>query len=211
MLAIGGDLSLERLLNAYRLGIFPWYDKGPILWWSPDPRAVIFLDSLHISRSLQKTLRKTPFTIKTDEQFANVMTACAGPRHHHDKPDAGTWLNKNMQAAYLRLHQQGYAHSIEVYEDEQLVGGIYGVALGSVFFGESMFSLRPNASKIAMVHLVNKLISWDFTLIDCQVASSHLMRMGAALMPRAAFLKHLNTHIKLEDKISNWQNNRLAP
>lgn len=181
------------------------------MWWSPDPRAVIFLDALHISRSLQKTLRKEPFSIKTDTQFANVLDACASPRQRGKHTDSGTWLNADMKAAYLKLHQRGYAHSVEVYEDGQLVGGIYGVALGKVFFGESMFSLRTNASKVAMVHLVDKLTSWDFTLLDCQVASSHLMTLGATLMPRAQFLQHLKANTKLENKISNWQNNRLAP
>lgn len=178
------------------------------MWWSPDPRAVIFLDSLHVSRSLQKTLRKAPFTIKMDQQFANVLNACAGPRRHGKHHESGTWLNADMKAAYLKLHQQGYAHSIEVYENDLLVGGIYGVALGRVFFGESMFSLKANASKVAMVHLVDKLISWNFTLIDCQVASSHLMRLGASLMPRPQFLKHLTANTKLESEVSNWQNNR---
>ncbi|MGE3317775.1 MAG: leucyl/phenylalanyl-tRNA--protein transferase [Candidatus Berkiella sp.] len=185
-----------RLLSAYRMGIFPWYDKEPILWWSPDPRTVIFLDSLHISKSLQKTLHKNLFTIKTDENFAAVLKGCAR--------DEGTWLNQNMQAAYLVLHQQGYAHSIEVYENNQLVGGLYGVVLGRIFYGESMFSLKPNASKVALVALVKQLRRWGFSLIDCQVASAHLMSMGATLIPRQQFLELLRINSKFEDKIPNW-------
>lgn len=178
------------------MGIFPWYDKEPILWWSPDPRTVIFLDSLHISKSLQKTLHKNLFTIKTDENFAAVLKGCAR--------DEGTWLNQNMQAAYLVLHQQGYAHSIEVYENNQLVGGLYGVVLGRIFYGESMFSLKPNASKVALVALVKQLRRWGFSLIDCQVASAHLMSMGATLIPRQQFLELLRINSKFEDKIPNW-------
>jgi len=179
------------------MGIFPWYDKEPILWWSPDPRAVIFLDSLHIPKSLQKTLKKNLFTVKTDHNFAAVLKGCARIE--------GTWLNPRMQAAYLTLHQQGYAHSIEIYENNNLVGGLYGVVLGRIFYGESMFSLRPNASKVALVALVKQLRLWDFALIDCQVASEHLLRMGATLIPRQQFLDILLANSKFEDKISNWQ------
>lgn len=189
-------MSPLRILSAYRKGIFPWYDQEPILWWSPDPRTVIFLDSLHISKSLRKTLHKNRFTIKTNENFMAVLKGCARKE--------GTWLNPKMQAAYLTLHQQGYAHSIEVYENNELVGGLYGVVLGRIFYGESMFSLRPDASKVAMVALVKQLQRFEFTLIDCQVASRHLLRMGATLIPRQQFLKLLQTNSEFEDKIPNW-------
>jgi leucyl/phenylalanyl-tRNA--protein transferase len=205
LLAIGGDLSPLRLLNAYRLGIFPWYDHEPILWWSPSPRAVIFLDSLHISNSLQKFLRQKHFTVRMDEQFVEVLQGCAGPRLREGKWESGTWLNPAMQAAYLTLHQQGYAHSIEVYEDNKLVGGLYGVALGKIFYGESMFSHKSNASKVAMAALVDQLQRWDFALMDCQVASPHLMRMGATTIPRQQFLDILQQNTKFDDKVSNWQ------
>lgn len=204
-MAVGGDLSPERIVNAYRLGIFPWYDDEPILWWSPNPRAVIFPDSLHISKSLQKTLHQNRFTVKMDQNFAAVLKGCAAPRLREGRWEAETWLNQSMQAAYLTLHQQGYAHSIEVYEENELVGGLYGLALGKIFYGESMFSLRTNASKVAMVALVKQLRLWDFTLMDCQVASPHLMRMGAILIPRPQFLEFLQQNSKFEDKISNWQ------
>ena len=205
LLAVGGDLNPLRLLNAYRLGIFPWYDHDPILWWSPDPRAVLFFDALHISASLQKVLHQNRFTVKMDEQFAEVLEGCAGPRLRQGKWETGTWLTPPMQAAYLTLHQQGYAHSIEVYEGNKLVGGLYGLALGRIFFGESMFSHQDNASKVAMVTLVKQLQQWDFALMDCQVASPHLMTMGATTIPRQQFIDILRQNTKFDDKVSNWQ------
>ena len=207
LLALGGDLNPLRLLNAYHLGIFPWYEGEPILWWTPNPRAVIFVNALHISKSLQKTLHQNRFTVKMDEHFAAVLQGCAGPRLREGEWEMGTWLNAPMQAAYLDLHQQGYAHSIEVYEGNKLVGGLYGIALGRIFYGESMFSLTANASKVAMATLVKQLLLWDFVLMDCQVASPHLIRMGATVIPRQQFLDILSQNTKFDDKISNWQLN----
>ena len=187
LLAIGGDLSAERLLLAYSLGIFPWYNPGePILWWSPDPRCVLFPDELHISRSLQRCLRKQPFRVSFNENFPGVIYWCrrlrAGPE------GSGTWITPDMRKAYLRLHELGFAHSVECWEEEQLVGGIYGVCIGRCFFGESMFSRRPNASKIALVELVRHLQDKDFVLLDCQQTTEHLLSMGAREISRKDFL-----------------------
>ena len=164
LLAVGGDLRIERLLAAYQRGIFPWYSGDqPILWWSPDPRSVLFPDKLHISRSLRKTLRKQLFTITFDTAFEEVIHACSEPR----ADGLGTWITDEMQQAYLRLHQSGYAHSVECWLNGKLVGGLYGVAMGKVFFGESMFSRVTDASKIAFVFLVRQLQRWQFEMIDC--------------------------------------------
>ncbi len=193
LLAIGGDLSVPRLLNAYRNGIFPWFNPGePILWWSPDPRAVLIPRRVHLSRSLRKLIRKQPFRISLDQDFSGVILGCAAPRR--DTRD--TWLVDAMIAAYQELHRAGWAHSVEVWQGETLVGGLYGVALGRMFFGESMFSRASNASKLALVALCQVLDAWGYGLIDCQVASEHLSRMGAMQMPRPQFLqvlKHLCT------------------
>lgn len=189
LLAAGGDLSPERLLRAYRQGIFPWYSDGqPILWWSPDPRAVLFPEHLHISRSLRKVLRKSPYAITFDQDFSAVIHGCrAAPR----KQGPGTWIVTEMVQAYCRLHDQGHAHSIECWQAGRLVGGLYGVALGEVFFGESMFSLAPDASKIALVHLAR---SGRYRLIDCQQPSEHLARLGAECIPRREFTRLLSTY-----------------
>ena len=180
LLAAGGDLTPERLLCAYRNGIFPWFNRDqPILWWSPDPRAVLFPGDLKVSRSLRKRLRQRDFDVSIDRDFPAVIRSCAAPR-------AGcreTWITNEMRAAYLRLHALDYAHSVECWADDKLVGGLYGVALGKVFFGESMFTSRPDASKVALVHLCQQ----GFELIDCQLSSEHLARMGANAIPRAAF------------------------
>ena len=166
LLAVGGGLEPERLLNAYRHGIFPWYSEGqPILWWSPDPRTLLFPWQLKVSRSLAKTLRQQRFQISLDTDFAGVIRGCAEPRR--DEP--GTWITAEIRQAYERLHQLGLAHSVETWRDGRLVGGLYGVALGRAFFGESMFSRVSDASKVAFVHLVRQLAAWDFALIDCQV------------------------------------------
>jgi leucyl/phenylalanyl-tRNA---protein transferase len=184
LLAAGGDLTPERILCAYRLGIFPWFNPGdPILWWSPNPRTVIFPHQLHISKSLRKSLRQAIYKITFDRAFPQVMRACAAPRSYAD----GTWINEDIIAGYSELHQRGYAHSVEVWRDDELVGGLYGMALGKVFFGESMFSRADNASKIGFAHLVQLLTSWDFQLIDCQVANDHLFSLGAVEIPRAEF------------------------
>lgn len=190
LLAVGGDLSPARLLNAYRQGIFPWYSDGqPILWWSPAPRAVLFPEALHISRSLGKTLRRGHFRISFDEDFAAVIEACSQARG----AETGTWITSEMKQAYQQLHRIGFAHSVEVRQGTQLVGGLYGVSMGKVFFGESMFSRERDASKVALVHLVEQLRAWDFALIDCQVGSSHLFSLGATEIPREQFLSLLDS------------------
>lgn len=184
LLAIGGDLTPERLLSAYRQGIFPWFEAPqPVLWWTPDPRSVLFPDDLHISRSLRKTLRQDAFELTVDRQFNRVIRACAEAR----EAGPGTWIDDAMIAAYTTLHHMGYAHSIEVVEDGELVGGLYGVAIGSAFFGESMFSRRTDASKVALVALVHLLKSAGFKLIDCQVESAHLNTLGASNISRLDF------------------------
>ncbi|HET6656209.1 MAG TPA: leucyl/phenylalanyl-tRNA--protein transferase, partial [Gammaproteobacteria bacterium] len=184
LLAAGGDLSVARLLAAYRRGIFPWYEDGqPILWWSPDPRMVLFPNELHLSRSLRKTLRRETFEVTVDRAFAEVIEACAAPRD-----DLGTWLTDEMKQAYLRLHQAGYAHSVEAWRDGRLAGGLYGIELGRVFFGESMFSRESDASKVALAHLCRR----DYDLIDCQIDSPHLRRLGAKTIPRREFLACLD-------------------
>ncbi len=189
LLAVGGDLSTERLLRAYQRGIFPWYeDPQPILWWSPDPRSVLFPDEICISRSLAKTLRKNRFRITTDRVFHRVLSGCAAPRAR----ERGTWITNNMARAYMELHRIGYAHSIEVWdEQQQLQGGLYGVALGRVFFGESMFSRMNNASKVALVALTKIIRDYGLEIIDCQVESDHLNSMGARNIPRLDFENYL--------------------
>lgn len=187
LLAAGGDLSIPRLLRAYTLGIFPWFDEDqPILWWSPDPRAVLFPQDLHISRSLHKTLRSQRFTVTFDQQFESVIRACSAPR----TGSQGTWITEDIVAAYCALHRRGFAHSVECWNDEgKLVGGLYGMALGQLFFGESMFSRATDTSKVAFVHLVKQLEDWRYPLIDCQVMNPHLASLGATLIPRSEF-KH---------------------
>lgn len=203
LLAVGGDLSPERLLTAYGRGIFPWYnDDQPILWWSPDPRAVLFPHKLHISRSLARTIRRADFTVTLDTCFRRVVTHCAGPRPQH--PEGGTWITPEMLEAYSTLHEMGYAHSIEIWQEDTLVGGLYGVALGGAFFGESMFSHAPNASKVALALLVRQLHAWGFTLFDCQQSSPHVMRFGAEEIPRHEFLKHLKEALTLPDRHGRW-------
>lgn len=191
LLAFGGSLSVQRLLHAYRQGIFPWYSEGqPIMWWSPDPRAVLFPDELKVSRSLRKTLKKQPYTVTLDTAFAEVMEACAAPR----EDGAGTWITNEMKEAYYELYLQGHAHSVEAWQDGELVGGLYGVSIGAVFFGESMFARRPDASKIAFVQLVQQLKCWGYALIDCQVHSGHLASLGAINIPRRVFVSLLDEH-----------------
>lgn len=188
LLAAGGDLSVERLVNAYRHGIFPWYAPGqPILWWCPAPRTVVYPENLHISRSMRKLIRQGRKIVTFDQDFPAVIKACAAPRRDAD----GTWITTEMQDAYIALHQAGIAHSVEVWEQEQLVGGLYGVALGKVFFGESMFSKASNASKLGFITLVEQLQHWGVELIDCQMPTDHLFSLGAQSMPRDAFLQAL--------------------
>ena len=189
LLAVGGDLSPQRLLEAYSKGIFPWFNADePILWWSPNPRMVLFPEEIKISRSLRKTLKKDHYQIRTDGSFTQVMHACASSR----KGQTGTWIHPEMIAAYTALHDMGLAHCVETWMDGELVGGLYGVALGQVFFGESMFSRVSDASKIALVHLAKQLQRWEFGLIDCQVKTGHLTSLGAREIPRSEFSQQLD-------------------
>lgn len=194
LLAAGGDLRPERLLRAYQLGIFPWFDASqPPLWWTPDPRMVLFPDELHVSRSMRKLLARTDLRVRSDTDFAGVVAACAEPR-----PGAnGTWITPDMQQAYQALFELGYAHSVEVWDGPELVGGLYGIAMGEVFFGESMFSRISNASKLAFVQLVRALATGGYRLIDCQVANPHLESLGARNIPRREFMRYLpgGTHV----------------
>ena len=184
LLAAGGDLTPERLLRAYRQGIFPWFAPGqPILWWSPEPRTIIRPADLHVSRSMRKLMRQTHLRVEFDRDFPAVIAACAAPR----QGASGTWITETMQSAYIELHRLGHAHCVEVYQDEHLVGGLYGIALGRVFFGESMFSRIDNASKLAFITLVQQLEQWGFELIDCQMPTDHLFSLGASSLPRAPF------------------------
>ncbi len=201
LLAIGGDLSPERLVLAYKNGIFPWYNTGePILWWSPDPRCVIFPRRFEPSRSLRKSIRNRNYRFTLDHAFRQVVHRCAGPRNNQ----TGTWISDDMHGAYCSLHRLGIAHSAEVWQQDTLVGGLYGVALGSIFFGESMFSNKTDASKVALAKLIEKLLQWNFTLIDCQVSSPHILSIGAEEIPRAAFMKRLECGLKQQQGISNW-------
>ena len=188
LLCAGGDLSPARLLEAYRRGIFPWFSEGqPILWWSPDPRAVLYPAEFKVSRSLAKTIRNRGFTVTVDRAFGRVMELCADARL---RPE-GTWISPQMLAAYRRLHELGHAHSYETWENDRLIGGLYGIALGQVFFGESMFSLERDASKVALAALVRDMIARGGRVIDCQVASAHLERLGARSVPRRRFVREL--------------------
>ena len=201
LLAAGGDLAPPRLLDAYRHGIFPWYSAGqPILWWSPDPRMVLFPTELRISRSLRKALRQRNYEIRVDTQFETVMRACAAPRDG----EAGTWIGEEMIAAYGTLHRQGLAHSVETWVDGKLAGGLYGVALGRVFYGESMFAHATDASKIALAHLVRQLARWQFGLIDCQVKTRHLASLGAREIRRRDFMRRLAELVNYPDRIGRW-------
>jgi len=188
LLAAGGDLRPERILAAYRHGCYPWYQQGqPILWWSPDPRFVLFPDELHISRSLGKVLRRQTFEVSYDKAFDRVIDACAGPRSYAD----GTWITDAMRQAYLQLHRLGHAHSVEVWQAGELVGGLYGLCIGQVFFGESMFSHADNASKTAFAHLVPDLKRWGIRLIDCQMQTRHLASFGGRAIDRQTFAEQL--------------------
>lgn len=202
LLAVGGDLSEARLLLAYSLGIFPWYSEGePILWWSPDPRLVLLPDDLNISRSLRQTLNKKIFNITLDTAFEEVINNCAKV---HRKDSGGTWITDDMIDAYIRLHHLGHAHSVEAWSDEKLVGGLYGVSLGSAFFGESMFAKKSDASKAAFATLVQQLAKWGFSLIDCQLTTPHLISLGAHEIPRAEFLKMLKAALSKPAKQGTW-------
>ena len=200
LLAIGGDLSPERLLQAYRRGIFPWYSQGqPLLWWSHDPRWVLDPEQVKISRSLKKNLKKNKFTVTFNRAFEKVIQECAAPR----KDLSGTWITREMQISYLKLFKQGFAHSVECWYQNKLVGGLYGVIIGKIFFGESMFSRMSDASKISLVHLSSILARWEFPLIDCQVHSSHLESLGAIPIPRNTFASLLNKYCNIKNR-NSW-------
>jgi len=201
LLAMGGDLSVERLLDAYRLGIFPWFNPGePILWWSPDPRMVLVPQEIRVTRSLAKRIRNGGFELRVDTAFADVMRACSAPRDGA----LGTWISPAMVAAYTRLFDAGYAHSVETWHDGVLVGGLYGVAIGRMFYGESMFSRMPDASKVALVHLARQLQQWNFGLIDCQMETPHLASLGARTMPRTVFTARLAELVNLPHRLCPW-------
>ena len=204
LLAVGGDLSVPRLLLAYQQGIFPWYSPGePILWWSPNPRLVLIPEEFHLARRLARTIRQQIFRITFDTNFAQVIRACAQTRR---KEGQGTWLDEDMIGAYCALHDQGHAHSVECRQNGELVGGLYGVALGGVFFGESMFSLVPDSSKAALAGLVERLKTWDFALIDCQVGTGHLQRLGAREISGAEFSTRLAQAVARPSRLGPWSN-----
>lgn len=208
LLAVGGDLSVKRLLLAYSMGIFPWYsDDSPILWWSPDPRLVLFPAELHVSRSLRQTIRKGLYRITFDTVFEQVIRACA---ERHEDTKGATWLTEEMIEAYVRLHRAGFAHSVESWtEDGALAGGVYGVGLGSVFFGESMFARRSDASKVAFVTLVGRLGHDGCSMIDCQMTTRHLQRFGACEIPRERFLQLLQQGTQLPTRTGSWSHEDL--
>lgn len=201
LLAAGGDLSPPRLLEAYRRGIFPWYSRGqPILWWCPDPRAVLRPDRMKVSRSLAKSIRNRGFETRIDCAFRDVLRYCGST----ELRPGGTWLSPEMRAAYLRLHKLGYAHSVETWLNDRLVGGLYGIAVGRVFFGESMFSIERDASKVALKRLCDELLARGYHIIDCQMATSHLMSLGAELIPRSEFIEILREYVGTDLEAKPW-------
>ena len=202
LLAAGADLSVARLLEAYGKGIFPWYSEGqPPLWWSPDPRMVLVPRELRISRSLKKRLAKHDYEVRADTAFEDAMRACAAPRPGRED----TWITEEMVAAYTRLHREGHAHSVETWIGGALAGGLYGVALGRAFYGESMFTLQPDASKIALAHLARQLERWGCGLIDCQMTTAHLARFGAREIPRAEFMRKLANLVNYPGTARKWR------
>lgn len=202
LLAVGGDLDPERLMAAYYEGIFPWYEAGgPILWWSPDPRMVMAPRDVHLSRSLRRHIRRQSFTITMDTAFAEVIRQCAGIREHRE----GTWITADMREAYITLHELGHAHSVEIWQDGQLSGGLYGISIGPMFFGESMFALRDNASKVAFLALARQLGDWGFRLIDCQMPTPHLATLGARPMARGTFKHWLWKYRDQPGRRGPWQ------
>ncbi len=203
LLAVGGDLGSARLLLAYSMGIFPWYSEGqPILWWSPDPRCVLDLTDFHVSRRLRRVLNQGKFRIGFDEDFRGVIRACASVERPGQE---GTWITPEMERAYVRLHEAGLAHSVECWLGRRLVGGIYGIALGRGFFGESMFHREADASKVALARLVGRLAGWGFHFIDAQVTTSHMLSLGAREVPRTAFLKRLEETLRYPTRRGSWR------
>ena len=201
LLAVGGDLNPDRLLSAYRQGVFPWFSDGqPILWWSPDPRAILYPADLHISRSLRKSLRTQGFAVTADRAFDHVIQRCAESRNARE----GTWITSGMQEAYCTLHRMGYAHSVETWQNGQLVGGLYGLAIGKAFFGESMFSQITDASKTALVALSVSLTASGYHFIDCQVVSEHLNSLGAKAVPRYRFSSELKQAVETPVNETPW-------
>jgi len=202
LLAVGGDLSSRRLLLAYAMGIFPWYSEGqPILWWSPDPRFVLELKDFHVSRRLGQLLRRGRFRVTFDQDFVGVIRACATI----DRPGQdGTWITSEMQQAYIELHELGFAHSVESWIDDELVGGVYGVSLGRAFFGESMFARASNASKVALATLVERLDGWGFHFLDAQVTTPHMLSLGAKEISRETFLRGLERALRVPTRRGNW-------
>jgi len=206
LLAFGGDLHPDRILKAYRSGIFPWYNPGdPILWWSPDPRLLLYPADFRVNRSFRRTLRNRNYRVCFDEDFSAVIRACATMPERREK---GTWLTPEMQEAYTELHRRGFAHSVEVYEEGELIGGLYGIAMGGAFFGESMFSRRRDGSKIALKALSDVLREKGYDFIDCQVVSDHLLRLGATAVPRARFLTELERALQRGGELGDWSNYR---
>ena len=202
ILAVGGDLSPERLLHAYRSGIFPWYSDGdPIIWWSPDPRFVLFPDELYVSKTMRQVLNRKIFDITLDRDFRSVIGGCQGPR----KKERGTWITEEMMEAYIGLHDLGFAHSAEAWQDGELVGGLYGISLGRCFFGESMFTRASNASKAAFIVLVRRLSELGFVIIDSQVYTGHLGTLGAQHIPRTEYMRHVNRGLSFDTIRGSWE------
>jgi leucyl/phenylalanyl-tRNA--protein transferase len=202
LLAVGGELTPEWLMTAYANGVFPWFedDASPILWWCPDPRAVLFPDQLKIGRSLAKRIRNAGFRASMDTAFSDVVLGCAQPRAYADD----TWITRSMMDAYIELHAMGYAHSVEIWQDDLLVGGLYGVSLGQMFFGESMFATEKDASKVAFYYLVQQVKAWGFKLIDCQIMNDHLASLGVTTLPRAEFLELLAHNEDTTTRVGDW-------
>lgn len=208
LLAVGGDLRPERILHAYELGIFPWYSPpDPILWWAPDPRFVLYPGQLKVAKSMKQVFRKGHFRLSVDHAFPEVIRACQRVKR---KGQRGTWITDDMEVAYIRLHELGYAHSVEVWQEDELVGGLYGLSMGKAFFGESMFSHKSNASKAGFIRFVQALEARGFQLIDCQVYTAHLESLGATSIPRKQFARELKRALNAPSSIGPWKDWQLG-
>jgi|TARA_B110000093_G_scaffold86035_1_gene93151 leucyl/phenylalanyl-tRNA--protein transferase len=206
LIAAGGNLSPERILSAYRQGIFPWFNAdSPILWWSPDPRMVLIPEQVKVSKSLKRTLIKQKYDVTVNKDFSAVISACSKPRAEQHQDGSSGWIHPDMINAYTKLHELGHAHSIECWEEGQLVGGLYGIAIGQVFFGESMFSIAPDSSKIALVTLCQQLEKWEVQLVDCQIYSDHLASLGAITIDRSVFIDTLNQFCSVNPVENSWE------